>query len=212
MLFKHSFTVLFFLLVLILSHFSLATSMFSSASLEDWEEESFEGNTKYSIVTIDDRQAIKAETSRSASALFRKHKVDLNKTPYLNWSWRVDNIYDIQDALTKAGDDYPARIYVVLREGFFPWQTKALNYVWCSKKPNKPYWENPYTSKAVMIPVQCEQDKTGHWLSERINIKEDFKRIFNLDVNEIDGVAIMSDSDNAGGAAVAYYSDIFFSE
>ncbi len=184
---------------------------FSASGLNLWREKSFLGNTTYRIVKKDGENVLFAEARSSASALYREIKIDLDKTPFLNWSWRVENVYDINNPEIEKGDDYPARIYVVIKYGFFPWQTRALNYIWCNKKTEKSFWPNPFSQKAVMIPVRCGVQGVGLWHSERVNVVDDYYRIFGQRIDRIDGVAIMTDSDNSGGFGAAYYRDIVFS-
>lgn len=184
----------------------------SQSGFSSWQSKQFSGRTDYVTTQIDNQKALKAVTRSSASALYKKLKIDLNKTPYLNWSWRIDNVYSISDQRQKTGDDFPARVYVVVKEGYLPWQTKALNYVWSNTNTDLAYWPNPFTKKAMMIPVRSGKRGLGKWHRERVNIKEDFYRIFNRHIDSIDGIAIMSDSDNAKGSAVAYYGTISFSD
>lgn len=187
-------------------------SNFSERGLQDWEEKSFVDSTHYEVVTLDQQVVLKAVTDRSASALYRELDIDLKARPFLNWSWRVENIYPIQDQKQKSGDDFAARIYVVVRVGIFPWQTRALNYVWSNKEETESYWPNPFTAKAIMIPVRAGDSGLGQWHRQRVNVREDYYRIFSEHLDQAHGISIMSDSDNAAGSAVAYYGDIYFSD
>lgn len=190
--------------------------------LKDWREKRFEGQTTYQVVSIDERSAIKATTIGGASALYRNVAINLDTTPLLNWSWRVDNIFPIKNERIKAGDDFAARLYVVVKEGPLPWQTKALNYVWSnntslSEQINdkrlsaRPHWDNPFTSKAAMIAIQAGEKGLGNWHSHQVNIKEDYYRVFGKRISKIDGIALMTDADNAGHSATSYFGSIFFS-
>ena len=185
-------------------------SNFASGSLLGWQQKSFQGHTAYQLLAIDGRQALKASSQASASALYRSVQVDLTQTPLLNWSWRVDTVDPSLDPLQKAGDDFPARIYVV-KKGFFAWQTKALNYVWANSHSDLAYWPNPFTASAVMIPVKAGREGLGQWHHQQVDVRADFMRVFNTSVDQIDGVAIMSDSDNAKGATRAYFAELYFS-
>jgi hypothetical protein len=185
---------------------------FSSDKLDGWKVRSFDGDTQYQIVELEGRPVLKAETLKSASALYRKVDVDLRKTPYLNWSWRVENIHAIDDQRVKAGDDFSARVYVVVKTGFLPWQTRALNYVWSNTAVDEDPWPNPFTANAIMIPLRFGPVGVGQWHRERVNVREDYFQQFNQWIDHIDGIAIMSDSDNAGGSATAYYGAISFSQ
>lgn len=189
----------------------LVVADFDADELQLWQERSFKGNTVYSIVQEEGHKVVRADTKSTASALFRQMDINLKKTPFLNWSWRVDNIYNIDNAETRQGDDYAARIYVVVQEGPLPWDTKAINYVWCNNKTDKEYWPNPFSADSIMIPVRCGVEGLGQWHYERVNVANDFYRAFNMHIERAHGVAIMSDSDNAGGSALAYYGNIKFS-
>jgi len=184
---------------------------FSSSDLRGWQEKSFVEHTEYSLSQDGDKSVLKAQTSGAASGMFHEINIDLNKTPYLNWSWKIDNIYQDNDEHSKAGDDYPARIYVVVSGGLFFWKTRAINYVWSSNQSIGTSWENAYTGNARMLAVQSGGEKTGQWQTQKQNIREDLKQLFGEDIDEINAIAIMSDSDNTQQNATAFYGDIFFS-
>jgi hypothetical protein len=185
---------------------------FSQGDLTGWKEKSFIGHTAYTLVNNDNRTVLQAVTCSAASGLIREIDIDLNKTPYLNWSWKIDNIYQGNNERSKKGDDYPARIYVVVSGNLFFWRTKAINYVWSSNQPVGSTWDNAYTDNAKMIAVRSGNAERGRWVSEKRNIREDLKRLFGKEIDEINAIAIMSDSDNTGQQAIANYGDIFFSD
>jgi hypothetical protein len=185
---------------------------FSKDAITTFKQQSFVGKTSYQVVELNGEQVLKAATRKTASALYREIEVDLTSTPYLNWRWRVENNYKIDDQESKAGDDYPARVYVVVKTGIFPWQTRALNYVWSNTVIEKPFWPNPFTGKAMMLPLRSTADEFGRWYPQRVNVAEDYYRVFGERIQSIQGIAIMSDSDNSGGSAIAYYGNINFSK
>lgn len=185
---------------------------FSSENLAQWDVKSFVGQTQYQLMTLDNTPVLQATSRRSASGLGKKIRVDLNKTPYLHWSWRVENRYPGLNEQSKAGDDYPARVYVVVDGGLAFWKTKALNYVWSSNQAIGSHWPNAFTRNAQMLAVRGKTDPLQHWVTEKQDIKADFKRLFGQEIQAIDGVAIMTDSDNASGQATSYYGNIYFSD
>ena len=178
--------------------------------ISDWDKKKFSGETSYELVSIDNRHALRASSNASASGLIREIEVDLNKTPYMNWSWKVDAILDDVDETTQAGDDYPARVYIVVSDGFFFWQTRALSYSWASKQANGSSWPNPFTDKVTMVAVESGDERVGEWVQEKRNILEDIKTLLGIDASSIKAVAIMTDTDNSKQSASAYYGDIFF--
>ncbi|WP_455209762.1 DUF3047 domain-containing protein [Kaarinaea lacus] len=181
-------------------------------SVEQWDTKSFKEHTRYTTVNIDGRDAIKAQSTNAASGLVRKIKVDLTKTPYLHWHWRVDNVLQDTKEKTRQGDDYAARVYVIVSGGLFFWQTRALNYVWSSNQPVNSSWPNAYTGNAVMLAVRSGTAQNGQWLHETRNVLEDLPVYIQKSATHIDAVAIMTDTDNSGQSATAYYGEIYFSD
>jgi len=178
--------------------------------ISNWKTEIFSGETSYELVSIDDKQAIKATSNKSASGLVRKMKVDLTKTPYMNWSWKVDSILNDVDETKKSGDDYAARVYVVISGGIFFWRTRAISYAWASKQPKNSTWPNAFTKNATMVAIQSGPALTGKWVSEKRNILEDIEKLLDIDKTQIDAIAIMTDTDNSKQSATAYYGNIYF--
>lgn len=192
---------------------TIQISDFSSKKLNQWERKSFSGNTDYQIVLLDNENILKAESHANASGLFKQQRIDLAKTPYLNWRWRVENRLGNIDEQSKSGDDYSARIYVVIDGGWAFWKTKAINYVWASNTAKDTIWPNAFAgSHAMMIALRSTADKTSTWYQEKRNIFLDLKQHFGSDIRYIDAVALMTDTDNAKGNAIAYYADIYFSK
>ncbi len=186
---------------------------FSNGELDDWEEKSFKGSTRYRIRTDDDKgQVLHAQSNAAASAIGRRVQIDLTKTPYLNWHWIINNRLEGINEAARSGDDFAARVYVVKTAGVFGRNSKALNYVWSSNKPQGSVWSNPFKPKnSKMIAVRGIEHAPGQWASERRNIAEDFIRLYGTKVNLVDLVVIMTDTDNSGLSASASYGDIFFS-
>ena len=189
----------------------IAISDFAADGLTGWEEKSFAGKTGYQVVTEGNEKVVKATSQAAASGLFKKKRIDLQQTPYLNWRWRVDKPLHSLDEKTKSGDDYGARIYVVIDGGLFFWNTKAINYVWASAAPTGENWPNAFAGKsAMMFALRSSTDKAATWYQEKRNVAADLKEFFGPEVRYIDGVAIMTDTDNSGQQTTALYGDIFF--
>ncbi|MGH8476587.1 MAG: DUF3047 domain-containing protein [Methylococcales bacterium] len=186
---------------------------FSQADLDGWEPERFLGETVYRFTQEASKGTVLcAESHAAASGLIRKIQVDLTRTPYLNWSWKIDQVLVRHDEKTKQGDDYPARVYVIIHGGVFFWQTKAVNYVWAGRARAESIWSNPYAGDNVkMIAVESGNSRKGLWQSEKRHVIEDLERAFGEPLTHIDAVAIMTDTDNTKARAQACYGDIFFS-
>ena len=195
----------------LLSKKDIPVARFSEMNLDGWEKKLFDGETQYSIKSEEEYSYLYASSMQSASALYKKIKVNIHETPYLNWRWRIDKALSKLDEKDRHGDDYAARVYVVFKTGYTPLSAKALNYVWSSNDVSNTYWPNAYTKKAIMIPLRSNQDKTHTWQYEKVNIKDDLMKYFDKTPKHVDGVAIMTDTDNSKGFAGASYGDIYFS-
>tara|TARA_R110001599_G_scaffold56835_3_gene156776 strand:+ start:1023 stop:1739 length:717 start_codon:yes stop_codon:yes gene_type:complete len=177
-----------------------------------WEEIRFHNLTDYTVIKAESGTVIRAESKDSASGLLLKEDIDITKTPYLNWSWKVEKTLPELPETTKSGDDYVARIYLIHSGGWFFWQTKALNYVWSSRNAKEQMWPNAYApDNALMKAVRDKSDDTGIWYTEKRHVQADFKAWLEKDILQIEGIAIMTDTDDSKGHAVVYYGDIFFS-
>jgi len=184
---------------------------FSKGRLDGWQSKDFKGKTEYRLIVAQGGTVLRAVSDAQASGLYREMAIDLSRTPYLNWSWRVDGTLGRLDERSKGGDDYPARLYVIVGGGLAFWRTRSVNYVWSSVTPQGETWPNAFAGDNVrMVAVRSGDREAGRWLREKRNVREDLKRFFGAAIHQIDAVALMSDTDNAGGRAVAYYGDIFF--
>jgi len=178
-----------------------------SGGLSLWKEKSFAGNTQYRVEQTGQGPVLKAESRAAASGLYREMAFDPGEYPFLEWSWKIESVLKKGDARTKAGDDYAARVYVVFPSLLF-WRTKALNYVWANKLPRGESVPNPFVKNAMMIAVESGNARAGEWVRERRNLVEDFRRSFGYDPPTAGAVAIMTDTDNTGESAVAWYGPI----
>ena len=185
---------------------------FSQGDLSEWQTKAFVGETRYALENSDGQLALRADSNATASGRYREVSVDLDKTPILNWRWKVGNILAGNDERTRTGDDYPARVYVVFSGGLLFWRTRAINYVWSNKQPVGSSWSNAFTRNAHMIAIESGSDRTGQWIIERRDVRADYRRVFGEEPGQADAVAIMTDTDNTGGRATAWYGDIWFTE
>lgn len=191
----------------------IVIGQFSSGELTGWEEKVFDNETAYFFTKMDDQIVLKSVSNDSASGLFKEVTVDIQKYPYLNWRWRVEDRLLPMDETQKAGDDYAARLYVMVSGGWFFWNTKALNYVWSSRSKRGDRWPNAFApDNNQMIAVRTAEDQVGTWYIEKHNVYEALKSWLGDDVRSIDAIAIMTDTDNSNVKATALYGDIYFSK
>lgn len=191
----------------------ITVSEFYRQKMDNWDVKKFVGETEYSISFLENESVLKAVSKNAASGLIRKIRVDLDKTPFLNWRWRIENkLAGDFDEKLKTGDDYAARIYIVVSGGFAIWNTKAVNYVWAKHSQKGDMWPNAFAkNNAMMFALRSSEAQTSVWHVEKRNIQKDFNSAFGEQVRFIDAVVLMSDTDNTRNDVTAYYGDIYFS-
>ena len=171
-----------------------------------------DNNTVYTVGSNENGNFLKAVADNSASGLGKEMKIDLNKTPYINITWKIEKDLPGIKENTKKGHDFAARVFAVKKTGATPLSNRAINYVFSSNNEigfNSP---SPYTKKSIDNVLASTKKNINEWVTVKANVKEDFKKFHNLDVNELDGLAIMSDTDNSKMKAIAYFQNIYFSE
>jgi hypothetical protein len=187
---------------------------FTEAELLDLQVRKVRGadnKTEYSVGSNKNGNYIKAVADNAASGLGKEVKIDLNKTPFINITWKVEK--DLSSILenTKKGHDFAARVFVIKKTGATPLSNRAINYVFSSNSDvgfNSP---SPYTKKSIDNVLATTKENFNEWVTVKANVKKDFKKFHNLDVNELDGLAIMSDTDNSKMKSISYYQNIYFS-
>ena len=170
-----------------------------------------DAKTHYSTGENENGKFLRAEANNSASGLGKEIKINLNKTPFLNITWRIEK--DLKGIVenSKKGHDYAARVFVVKKTGATPLSNRAMNYVFSSNKNVDTFHPSPFTKKSIDYTLSTTKKNLNEWVTVKVNVKEHFKKFHNLDLDEINGIAIMSDTDNSKLISIAYYQNIYFS-
>ena len=205
--------------ILIITEFSLAKEVnvfeFTETELSQLEVRKVRGadnNTLYTVGSNENGNFLKAVADNAASGLGKELKIDLNKTPFINITWKIENDLPGIKENTKKGHDFAARVFAVKKTGATPLSNRAINYVFSSNNEVGANFPSPYTKKSIDNVLSTTKNNFNEWVTVKANVKEDFKKFHDLDVNELDGLAIMSDTDNSKMRAVAYFQNIYFSE
>ena len=170
-----------------------------------------DNKTLYSVGSNDKGNFLKAIADNAASGLGKEIKIDLNKTPFINITWKVEKDLKGIKENTKKGHDYAARVFAIKKTGATPLSNRAINYVFSSNSKVGENRPSPYTKKSIDNVIASTKDTLNEWVTVKANVKEDFKRFHNLDVDELDGLAIMADTDNSKMKSIAYFQNIYFS-
>ena len=167
--------------------------------------------TTYTLGSNENGNFLKAEAEGKASGLGIEKKINLLKTPFINITWKVEKDLFGIDEQSKKGHDYAARVFVIKKTGTTPLSNRAINYVYSSNNEVDKYWRSPFTKKSIDYVLASTKNNLNEWVTVKANVKDHFKKLHMIDVNEIEGVAIMTDTDNSKKTAIAYYQNIYFS-
>ena len=170
-----------------------------------------DNKTIYTVGTNDKGNYLKSVADNAASGLGKEIKIDLDETPFINITWKVEKDLSGIRENTKKGHDFAARVFVIKKTGATPLSNRAINYVFSSNNEVGANFPSPYTKKSIDNVLASTKDNLNEWVTVKANVKEDFKRLHDLDVKELDGIAIMSDTDNSKMKSIAYFQNIYFS-
>ena len=213
LMFKKVFPIIIFL---VLNQHSLAVENvkifeFTNEEMKTLQVRKVKGKTTYTFGSNENGNYLKAEAEGKASGLGKKVKINLIKTPFINITWKVEkNLSGIIEN-SKKGHDYAARVFVVKKTGVTPLSNKAINYVFSSNNSVGENWPSPYTKKSIDYVLSTTNEHQNEWVTVKANVREHFKNLHDLDVKELNGVAIMTDTDNSKLKAISYYQNIYFS-
>ena len=170
-----------------------------------------DNKTQYSLQKNESGNFIRSEAKNAASGLGKEIKIDLSEYPFLNITWKVEKDLSGINENSKKGHDYAARVFVIKKTGATPLSNRAMNYVYSSNNEINTNQPSPYTKKSIDYVLSTTKKNLNEWVTVKVNVKEHFKKFHDLNVNDIEGVAIMPDTDNSEKTAIAYYQNIYFS-
>ena len=204
-------TILFFFFQQSLVAETINVFEFTKEEMKSLEVRKIKGKTTYTLGFNENGNYIKAEAEGKASGLGKELKINLLKTPFINITWKVEKDLPGIIESSKKGHDYAARVFVVKKTGATALSNRAINYVFSSNNSAGNNWPSPYTKKSIDYVLSTTKEHHDQWITVKANVREHFKKLYDLDVNELTGVAIMTDTDNSKLKAISYYQNIYFS-
>ena len=207
--------LLFIILTQLFSHVSIAEVVkvfdFTEKELKTLKVKKVKGETTWTLGSNEKGPYIKAEAEGKGSGLGKDVVINLTKTPFINITWKVEKDLSGIVENSKKGHDYAARVFVIKKTGSTILSNRAINYVFSSNNSINENWASPYTKRSIDYVLSTTQQNSNEWVTVKANVKEHFKKYHNLDINELSGVAIMTDTDNSKLKAISYYQNIYFS-
>ena len=187
---------------------------FTESELSSLEEKKVRGAKNKTIFSVDSNENgnfLKAVSSNGGSGIGKEIEIDLEQTPFLNITWKVEKDLSGIDERSKKGHDFAARMFVVKKTGATPLSNRAINFVFSSNEDVNKFWPSPYFSKSIDYVLSSTKENLDEWVTAKANVKDLFKQLHDLDLKNLDGVALMADTDNSKLNSIAYYQNIYFS-
>ena len=184
---------------------------FTKNELKDLKVKKVKKLTIYMLGSNEKGNYLRAEAEGVGSGLGKEVKIDLNKTPFINITWKVERDLRGIDEKSKKGHDYAARVFVVKKTGLTALSNKAINYIFSSNNSIDEYWRSPYTKSSIDYVLSTTKENLNEWVTVKANVKDHFQKLHDIDVDILSGVALMTDTDQTGLEAISYYQNIYFS-
>tara|TARA_B110001452_G_scaffold169553_1_gene141803 strand:+ start:2460 stop:3104 length:645 start_codon:yes stop_codon:yes gene_type:complete len=200
-----------FLFFNIVSSETINVFNFTEEEFKTLKVKKVKGKTKWSLSSNEKGNFIKAVAEGTGSGLGKEVQIDISKTPFINITWKVEKNLPGINENSKKGHDYAARVFVIKKTGSTALSNRAINYVFSSNNNVDDNWPSPYTKKSIDYVLSTTKENLNTWVTVKANVKEDFMRLHGLNIKNISGVAIMTDTDNSKLKAISYYQNIYFS-
>ena len=184
---------------------------FTETELKELKVRKVKKLTSYSLGSNENGNYLRAEAEGVGSGLGKKIEIDLNNTPYINITWKIEKDLNGIDEKSKKGHDYAARVFVVKKTGLTALSNKAINYIFSSNNSINDHWRSPYTKSSIDYVLSTTKENLNEWVTVKANVKNHFKKLHDIDVDILNGVALMTDTDQTGLKAISYYQNIYFS-
>jgi hypothetical protein len=183
--------------------------------------------TDYRLATDRGRTVLHARAASASSGLMHYVSIDPSERPWLNWQWRVDKLIKTADNTHRSTEDSPARIVLgfdgdkdslpfadqimfdtakLLTGRDVPYAT--LMYIWENKAPVGTVIPNSRTGRIQKVVAASGPEGIGQWREFTRNIVEDYENAFGEKPGRLVGIGVLTDTDNTGETAEAWYGDI----
>jgi hypothetical protein len=152
------------------------------------------------------KEFLRIKTEGGCTSIGKKHNFSVEHYPFLSWKWRIHQLPSGGDETKRNKNDSGAGIYVIFK-GKFKFND-IIKYVWSSTLPPGTITNSPYNSRARIVVLRSGTEKKGQWITQKVNIKEDYRRLFGKDPPEVEVIGLLTDADNTSSEAMADYDDI----
>ncbi|WP_158592062.1 DUF3047 domain-containing protein [Pseudomonas cavernicola] len=178
------------------------------------------------LVEQDGRAVLRISAEAAAGGLLHPLELPGDRPWRLSWQWRTERRLASARFATRVGDDYAARVYVLLdypltSVGFLSRQklrlartfydpglpAATLTYVWDNRVAPGAHARSAYSEQVEMLVLRGPEAPLGQWLEEHRDLRADAIAAFGSAPRRILGVVFAVDSDNTGERAESWFAE-----
>ena len=184
---------------------------FEQLDADRWRAVEVEGQTDYLVVDLEGRRCLMANSRGGASILLAGFRFDPQMYRWLSWEWRVDQLVEAEALQEKRGSDAAARVYVYFDSKGLPWQRHNIDYVWSATLPVGTILNSAFSSASKIIVAESGTHHLGQWRTVTRHLERDYELCFGKEPPDVLAIGVMTDTDNTGGSALAYFDELHIS-
>ena len=181
----------------------------------DWKGQNW-GSPAYDFTVVDNdgQRVLHLRSKDEGSTISRevKGKVNLKETPVLEWTWKVVTLPKGGDSCHKELDDQAAQVFVAWPRFPEPVRSRIIGYVWDSTRPAGTVCKSEKTGTVTYMVVRSGPADLGKWLTERRNVRDDFKKIYGEEPENPGAVSLSIDSNDTKSASESFMGAIRFAK
>ena len=158
----------------------------------------------YKVMAEDGNHFLRAHAEKQDVQIGISRSFQPKEFPVLQWRWRAKQLPAGGNEQATNTNDSAAGVYVVFDSTVFP---RVIKYVWSSTLPVGSRFTSPVYSRSKTVVLQSGPGQGNAWKLETVNFYHDYKELFGEEPGEVQGIAVLTDSDGTKSIAEADYDD-----
>jgi Protein of unknown function (DUF3047) len=169
-------------------------------------------NYDFAVVEEEGRRVLHLKSAGDSSNISKeiKGKVSLKDTPILEWTWKVAALPQGADSRKKETDDQAAQLYVTWPRFPEAVRSRIIGYIWDTAAPAGAVIKSQKTGTVTYIVLRSGPGEAGKWLTERRNVRDDFKKVYGEEPDDPGVLSFGIDSDDVKDTAESFMGAIRF--
>jgi hypothetical protein len=179
----------------------------------EWKGQQW-GSPAYDFIVAEDgnKKVLHLRSKDEGSTISKeiKGKIDLKETPTLEWTWKMAVLPKGGNSCAKATDDQAGQVFVTWPR--FPEQVRSriIGYVWDTTQPVGTICKSEKTSMVTYVVLRSGTADVGKWVTEKRNVREDFKKIYGEEAENPGVISISIDSNDTHAQSESFIGAIAF--